>query len=290
MTELVQTVVLGLSVGSAFALVGISFALIYRTTNIINFAQGAFAVLGGQFTVWFVDHGWPIAAGASAAVAIVAVIGAAVGFVAVGIRGLTTPLASLVITLGIAFLAQAGELLAFGDRPHTYPAISERAWEVRGVVIQPQYALIAAVTVIAALLLTLLLRRTILGHALVATADSVRAAELVGLSLRSVAIATFSVSALLSAVGGLLLTPIVPVNYDSDVAIAVNGFAAAAFGGLVSIRLALVGGLTLGVAEQVVVAYGDRIGIEQARQYELAAALVIMLVLIGWRSRKEQAA
>ncbi len=290
MTQLVQTIVLGLSVGSAFALVGISFALIFRTTNIVNFAQGAFAVLGGQFTVWFVDHGWPIPAAAAAAVAIVALVGAATGFVAVGIRGLTTPLASLVITLGIAFLAQAAELLGFGDRPHTYPAVSARAWEVGGVVVQPQYVLIAGVTVVATLLLTLLLHRTILGHALVATADSVRAAELVGLSLRSVAIATFSVSALLSAIGGLLVTPIVPVTYDADVSIAVNGFAAAAFGGLVSIRLAFVGGLVLGIAEQLVVAYGDRIGIHQARQYELAAALVIMLVLIGWRARKEQVA
>jgi branched-chain amino acid transport system permease protein len=290
MTQFLQTLVLGLSVGSAFALVGVSFALIFRTTNIVNFSQGAFAVLGGQFTVWFVDHGWPIPLAALAAVALVTLIGALVGFVAVGIRGLTTPLASLVITIGIAFFFQAAQLLVFGDRPHTYPAISERVWEVGGVVVQPQYALIAGVTVAATLLLTLVLRRTIIGHALVATADSVRAAELVGLSLRSVAMATFAVSALLSAIGGLLLTPIVPVNYDSDVAIAVSGFAAAAFGGLVSIRLAFVGGLVLGVAQQVVVGYGDRIGIEQARQYELAAALVMMLVLIGWRSRKEQLA
>jgi branched-chain amino acid transport system permease protein len=286
MTELTQLVVIGLSTGSAFALVGISFALIYRTTNIVNFAQGSFAVLGGQFTVWLVDREWPTAAAAIVAVLLVTAIGALVGLVAVGIRGLTTPLASLVITLGVAFVAQALQLLAFGDRPHTYPAVSERAWTVQGVVVQPQYLLIAGVTVVATLLLTLVLRRTIIGYALVATSDSVRAAELVGLSLRSVAVVTFAVSALLSAVGGLLLTPIQPVNFDSDVGIAVNGFAAAAFGGLVSIRLAFVGGLVLGVAQQLVVGYGDVIT-PQARQYELAAALAIMLVLIGWRSRKE---
>jgi branched-chain amino acid transport system permease protein len=285
-TEFTQLVVIGLSTGSAFALVGVSFALIYRTTNIVNFAQGSFAVLGGQFTVWLVDREWPTAAAAIVAVLLVTAVGALVGLVAVGIRGLTTPLASLVITLGVAFLAQALQLLAFGDRPHTYPAISERAWTVQGVVVQPQYVLIAGVTVVATLLLTLVLRRTIIGYALVATSDSVRAAELVGLSLRSVAIVTFAVSALLSAVGGVLLTPIQPVNFDSDVGIAVNGFAAAAFGGLVSIRLAFVGGLVLGVAQQLVVGYGDIIT-PQARQYELAAALLIMLVLIGWRSRKE---
>ncbi|MDQ3164436.1 MAG: branched-chain amino acid ABC transporter permease [Actinomycetota bacterium] len=286
MTELVQLVVIGLSTGSAFALVGISFALIFRTTNIVNFAQGAFAVLGGQFTVWLVDKEWPTAAAAIVAVLLVTAVGALVGLLAVGIRGLTTPLASLVITLGVAFVIQALQLLAFGDRPHTYPAVSERAWTVQGVVVQPQYVLIAVVTLVATLLLTLVLRRTIIGYALVATSDSVRAAELVGLSLRSIAVVTFAVSALLSAVAGLLLTPIQPVNYDSDVAIAINGFAAAAFGGLVSIRLAFVGGLVLGVAQQLVVGYGDVIT-PQARQYELAAALVIMLVLIGWRSRKE---
>jgi len=286
MTELVQLVVIGLSTGSAFALVGISFALIFRTTNIVNFAQGAFAVLGGQFTVWLVDKEWPTAAAAIVAVLLVTAVGALVGLLAVGIRGLTTPLASLVITLGVAFVIQALQLLAFGDRPHTYPAVSERAWTVQGVVVQPQYVLIAVVTLVATLLLTLVLRRTIIGYALVATSDSVRAAELVGLSLRSIAVVTFAVSALLSAIAGLLLTPIQPVNYDSDVAIAINGFAAAAFGGLVSIRLAFVGGLVLGVAQQLVVGYGDVIT-PQARQYELAAALVIMLVLIGWRSRKE---
>ena len=286
MTEFIQLVVIGLSTGSAFALVGISFALIYRTTNIVNFAQGAFAVLGGQFTVWLVDKEWPTAAAAIVAVLLVTAVGALIGLLAVGIRGLTTPLASLVITLGVAFVIQALQLLAFGDRPHTYPSVSGRVWTVQDVVVQPQYVLIAAVTVVATLLLTLVLRRTIIGYALVATSDSVRAAELVGLSLRSVAVATFAVSALLSAIAGLLLTPIQPVNYDSDVGIAINGFAAAAFGGLVSIRLAFVGGLVLGIAQQLVVGYGDVIT-PQARQYELAAALLIMLVLIGWRSRKE---
>jgi branched-chain amino acid transport system permease protein len=285
MTEFIQLVVIGLSTGSIFALVGISFVLIYRTTNIINFAQGAFAVMGGLFTVGLVDD-VPTWLAAVVAVVLVALIGAVFGVVAFGIRGLTTPLASLVITLGLAFLASSLELLAFGDRPHTYPAVSDRVWDIGGVVVQPQYALIAAVTVAAALLLTLVLRRTIVGHAVVACADSQRAAELVGLNIRSVAVVTFAVSAAICAIGGLLLTPVVPVNYDSDVAIAVNGFAAAAFGGLVSIRLAYFGGLVLGVAEQLVVGYGD-IVTAQARQYELAAALVIMLVLIGWRSRHE---
>ena len=280
-----QALVVGVSTGSAFALVGISFVLIYRTTNIINFAQGAFAVMGGLFTVGLVDNVPTWLAGAIAVV-LAAAFGAVVGFVAMGFRGRTTALASLVITLGIALVVASLELLAFGDRPHNYPGISETSWSVWDVVINPQYALVVGVTIVAALLLTLLLRKTIVGNALVACADQVRAAELVGINVRAVAMIAFAVSAALSALGWVLLTPVTSVNYDSDVGIAVNGFAAAAVSGLVSIRLAYLGGLLLGIAEQLVVVYGDRIT-DQARQYELAAALIIILLLIGWRSRHE---
>jgi branched-chain amino acid transport system permease protein len=288
MREFLQLVVVGVSTGSAFALVGIGMVLIFRTTGIINFAQGSFAVLGGLFMVELVGGMHGLFAG-FVAVVLVAFIGSLVGFVAVGFRRRTTPLASLIITLGIALFISSLNLLAFGDRPHTYPTIFERAWDIGGVLVQPQYVLVAGVTLVAALLLTLGLQRTIAGQALVACADSRRAAELVGIDVRAVAVVAFAVSAGLSALGWVLLTPVDPVNYDSDVRIAINGFAAAAFGGLVSIRLAYVGGLTLGIAQQLVVGYADEIpGLgQQARQYELAAALVIMLVLIGWRARHE---
>jgi branched-chain amino acid transport system permease protein len=288
MRELLQLLVVGVSTGSAFALVGIGMVLVYRTTGIVNFAQGSFAVLGGLLMVWLVDDMHGVPAGI-VAVFLVTFVGAAVGFVAVGFRRRTTPLASLIITLGLALLISSLNLLAFGDRPHTYPTIFERAWNIGGILVQPQYVLVVIVTVLSALLLTAGLNRTIAGQALIACADSRRAAELVGIDVRAVAVIAFAVSAALCALGWVLLTPVDPVNYDSDVRIAVNGFAAAAFGGLASIRLALVGGLTLGVAEQLVVGYADEIpGLgAQARQYELAAALLIMLVLIGWRSRHE---
>jgi branched-chain amino acid transport system permease protein len=286
--EFLQLVVVGVSTGSAFALVGIGMVLIFRTTGIINFAQGSFAVLGGLFMVELVDDMNGLLAG-FLSVVVAAFVGALVGFVAVGFRRRTTPLASLIITLGIALLIASLNLLAFGDRPHTYPTIFERAWDIGGVLVQPQYVLVAGVTLFAALLLTLGLQRTIAGQALVACADSRRAAELVGIDVRAVAVVAFAASAGLSALGWVLLTPVDPVNYDSDVRIAINGFAAAAFGGLASIRLAYVGGLVLGIAQQLVVGYADEIpGLgQQGRQYELAAALVIMLVLIGWRARHE---
>jgi branched-chain amino acid transport system permease protein len=202
--------------------------------------------------------------------------------VAVGIRGRTTPLASLIITVGIALLGEALLLYAFGEVPRSYSAVSDHAWDVGGVLVQPQYAVLALVAVAAAFGLTLFLRHTIVGQALVASADSPKAAELVGLNLRSVAVIAFAIAGALTAVGGVLLAPTVPVTYNADLSLTINGFAAAVFGGMASIRLALLGGYALGIVEQLVVGYVDP-------QYNLIIALVVMLVLIGWRSRGELA-
>jgi branched-chain amino acid transport system permease protein len=280
-TTFLQLVVVGLSTGSVFAIVGMSLVLVFRTTGIVNFAQGIFAVLGGLLTYGLAKH-MPLALAAVVATLLTAALGILVAVVAVGIRGRTTLLASLIITLGIALVAEAALLAAFGEVPRSDPGVSETAWDVGGVLVQPQYVVMAVVALAAAVGLTLFLRRTIVGQALVASADSPRAAELVGLNIRSIAMIAFALAAALSAIGGLLLAPTVPVTYNSDVSLTINGFAAAVFGGLASIRLALLGGYALGIVEQLVVGYVDP-------QYNLIIALVVMLILIGWRSRGELA-
>jgi branched-chain amino acid transport system permease protein len=280
-TTFFQLVVVGISTGSVFAIVGMSLVVVYRATGIVNFAQGVFAVVGGLVTYSLSQHMSLVLAGLLA-VLVTAIVATAVAVVAVGIRGRTTHLASLIITVGIAIFAEAALLALFGEVPRSYSGISDRAWNVGGVLVQPQYAALALVALLAAFGLTLFLRRTIVGQALVASADSPRAAELIGLNLRSIAVIAFALAGALTAVGGVLLAPTVPVSYSSGLTITINGFAAAVFGGLVSIRLALLGGYALGVVEQLVVGYVDP-------QYNLIIALLVMLVLIGWRSRGELA-
>jgi branched-chain amino acid transport system permease protein len=280
-TTFFQLVVVGISTGSVFAIVGMSLVLVFRATGIVNFAQGVFAVLGGLLTYGFAKHmALPVAA--ALAVIVTAFVATVVAVVAVGVRGRTTPLASLIITVGIALFAESVLLATFGEIPRSYSAVSDRAWDIGGVLVQPQYAVLAAVALGAAVGLTLFLRRTIVGQALVASADSPRAAELIGLNLRAVAVIAFALAGGLTAVGGLLLAPTVPVVYNADLSITINGFAAAVFGGFASIRLALLGGYALGVVEQLVIGYIDP-------QYNLIIALVVMLALIGWRSRGELA-
>jgi len=281
-TTFFQLVVSGVSVGSAYALVGIGLVLVFRTTNALNFAQGTYAVIAGLTTATLLHH-MPTALAALLAILLTTAVGLAMGFVTLAKGGETAPLISLIVTLGLALVARAVVLLVFGDAPHSWAAIGGRAWDVRGVLVQPQYVLVVGVTLLVTAGLSLVLRYTVLGNALVACSDSHRAARIIGLDTRTLGATAFALAALLGAVAGVLVTPIVPVTYDADIAIAVNGFAAAAFGGLVSIPLTLAGGLVLGVAEKLVVGYVNP-------QYELAIALVIMLVLISWRARDEAVA
>jgi branched-chain amino acid transport system permease protein len=278
-TTFLQLIVVGISTGSVFGIVGVALVLVYRTTGIVNFAQGVFVVLGAMVTFELLPH-LPLLAASVLAVLLTAVVGTIVALVAVGFRGRTTHLASLVITVGIALLTEAILLATAGEVPRSYPGVWQHAWDIGGVLVQPQYVLIAGVALAATILLTLFLRGTVVGQALVASADSPRAAELVGLNVRAVAVIAFGIAGGLCALGGALLAPTVPVVYNADLALTINGFAAAVFGGLASIRLALLGGYALGIVEQLVVGYMDP-------QYNLTIALIVMLVLIGWRSRRE---
>jgi branched-chain amino acid transport system permease protein len=280
-TTFLQLVVVGISTGSVFGLIGIALVLVYRTTGIVNFAQGIYVVLGGMFTFELTQR-LPLLPAVLGAILLTAIVGTVAAVLAVGFRGRTTHLASLVITVGTALTAEAVLLATFGEVPRSYPGVATHAWDVAGVLVQPQYVLIAAVALAAALALAFFLRRTIVGQALVASADSPRAAELVGLNVRSIAVIAFALAGGLCALGGALLAPTVPLVYNADLALTINGFAAAVFGGLASIRLALLGGYALGIVEQLVVGYIDP-------QYNLTIALVVLLVLIGWRSRKELA-
>ena len=173
-----------------FALVGMSLVLVYRTTGIVNFAQGVFVVLGGLFTFRLSDD-MPLAVATLVSVGIAA-------FLVVDSRGRGGGLSRKDDEPRQHHHHPRGRVSRGGAAParvRRHPAqlsgISDHAWNIQGVLVQPQYVLIAGVALLCAVALTLFLRRTIVGQALVACSDSRRAAELVGLNMRSLAVVAF---------------------------------------------------------------------------------------------------
>jgi branched-chain amino acid transport system permease protein len=265
----------GVATGCAFALVATGFVAIYRVTRVVNFAQGVFAVVAGMLAYTLLGQGVPHILAEALAVLAAAVVGVLVGAVAIGRRG-TSPLASLIITLGLGIGSYAVLILIWGDQPISFEGLKGNL-EVGGVGMQVQYVLVVLLTAVAFVALGLFFDHTYVGRGLTACSSNPRAARLVGIDVTRMGLVAFGVGGALGGLAGVLLTPIQPVSFNSDVGIAISGFAAAIFGGLLRPGTALVGGLVLGVAEALVAGYSQA-------SLQSGVALVIMLAIMVWRA------
>jgi branched-chain amino acid transport system permease protein len=277
---LLQYLASGVATGCTFALVATGFVAIYRVTRVVNFAQGAFAVVGGMSAFALLSHGLPHVLAEAVAVVLAGAVGLLVGLVAIGRRG-TPVLASLIITLGIGIGSYAVLILVFGDQPVSYDGIGG-ALSMGGVTMPRQFLLVAAVTAATFAALALFFNRTYLGRALTACSSNPRAARLVGIDVTRMGLVSFTLGGALGGLAGVLLTPLQPVAFNSDVGLAINGFAAAVFGGILRPGTALVGALVLGIAEALVAGYSQA-------SFQSGVALVVMLALMVWQASRRPA-
>jgi branched-chain amino acid transport system permease protein len=265
----------GIATGCAFALVATGFVAIYRVTRVVNFAQGVFAVFAGMMAYTLLGWGLPHVLAEAVAVLLAAGAGALVGVVAIGRRG-TSPLASLIVTLGLGIGSYAVLILLWGDQPISFEGLKGNL-DLGGVGMQVQYLLVVALTAAAFLGLGLFFDHTYLGRGLTACSSNPRAARLVGIDTRRMGLLAFGLGGSLGGLAGVLLTPLQPVAFNSDVGIAISGFAAAIFGGLLRPGAALAGALVLGIAEALVAGYGQA-------SLQSGVALVLMLGIMVWRA------
>ena len=200
-------------------------------------------------------------------------VGALTGVVAVGRRD-TPPLSSLIVTFGVGIFAYAVEVLTWGDGPRSFPGFPG-AVELAGVRVQLQYVFVMIATAVVFLALELFFERTYVGKALSACSSNPYAARVVGIDVRRMGIFAFALGGALGGLAGVLLGPLRPTSFDSDVPLVIDGFAAAILGGLTRPMLALAGGLLLGVAQAMVAGYLNG-------SYQTEVALVLMLaVMVG---------
>jgi branched-chain amino acid transport system permease protein len=280
MTLFLQYAASGIATGCAVALVATGFVAIYRVTRVVNFAQGVFAVLAGMLAYSLLGWGVPHVLAEVLAVVAAAVAGALIGLVAIGRRG-TTPLASLIITLGLGIGSYAVLILIWGDQPISFDELKGNL-DLGGVGMQAQYVLVVLVTACAFGGLGLFFDHTYLGRGLTACSSNPRAARLVGIDVRRMGLVAFALGGALGGLAGVLLTPLQPVAFNSDVGIAISGFAAAIFGGLVRPGAALLGGLVLGIAEALVAGYAQA-------SLQSGVALVLMIGIMVWRASRQPA-
>ena len=272
--QLLQFLLAGLTIGAIYALVALGFSIIYNASQVINFAQGEFVMIGGMATVSLANAGLPLPAAIAAAVLLAATIGLALEKFAVEPARGASVVTLIIITIGASILLRGLATLVWDKNIHPLKAFSgEAPIRIGSATVVPQSLWVIGVTLAIVLLLTWFFGRTLLGKALLATSHNRLAAELVGINVRHVLLAAFGLSAALGAVAGILVAPITFTSWDVGVMLGLKGFAAAILGGMGSGPGAVLGGLALGLAEALGAGY-----ISSA--YKDAIAFVIILAVL----------
>lgn len=271
MDALLQFLFSGLTVGAVYALVALGFTIIYNASDVVNFAQGEFVMLGGMITVFAFEAGLPLPLAALLAILVTSAIGVALNKLAIEpARG--APVVSLIIiTIGASIVIRGATQLVFDKQLHRFPSFSgDDPIHVLGATILPQSLWVIGGALAVFVGLWIFFTRTLTGKAVLATANNPVAAQLVGINTGWVMTLSFGLSAAIGAFAGVLVTPITLVGYDVGVALALKGFAAAMLGGMGNPKGALVGGLLLGCFEALTAGY-------LSSQYKEAVAFIVIL-------------
>jgi branched-chain amino acid transport system permease protein len=273
-SQWVQFIAGGLTAGAIYALVALGFSIIYNASQVINFAQGEFVMVGGMCTVWLANAGWPLPAAVAAAVLLAALLGLALERLAVEPARGASVVTLIIITIGASILLRGLATLVWDKKLHPLkPFSGEAPIQIGGATLLPQSLWVLGVTLVVVLLLSWFFGRTLLGKALLATSHNRLAAQLVGISVRRVLLTAYGLSAALGAVAGILIAPITFTSWDVGVMLGLKGFAAAILGGMGSGPGAVVGGLALGIIEAMGAGY-------LSSAYKDALAFVIILAVL----------
>ncbi len=255
---LAQILLNGVIVGSIYALVAIGFVVVYRSVAMFNFAQTEYYTLGGMlFATLLSVRGLPF----PVALVGTALAGAVVGVASerVAFRRLlllqAPPVNVIIASIALGIILRSLILLAWGPDAYRAPSLGDEPMRLVGLLVTPQQVFIVGATAVTVGLVYLFLQKTRLGLALRATASNRTVAGLMGVPLGVVLPVSFGLSAGLGALGGLLVAPILLAQFSMGQAILVKAFAAGILGGLSSIPGVIVGGLVVGLAENLAGAY-----------------------------------
>lgn len=279
LAQFLQFLFSGITVGATYALAALGFTLIYNASNVINFAQGEFIMLGGMLAVVFAQAGLPLPAALLLAILLPAVVGVLIEKLAIEpVKGAET-VTLIIITIGASLVIRGIIQVVLGKGTYTLPSFSgETPIEILGATLLPQSLWVLGVTALVVVALWYFFNRTLQGKAMLATSVNRLAAELVGINTGWVLFMSFAMSAALGALGGILITPITLTSYDVGIMLGLKGFVAAVVGGLGNGLGAVVGGLLVGILEAMGAGY-------VSSAYKDAIPFVLILFILFFMPR-----
>lgn len=275
MTDFLQLVISGCAAGSIYALAALGFTLLWQASGTLNFAVGEFVMLPAFTMLAFLAFGLPMSLAFSLTV-ILSVIFLGWGFKRVIIDPLLRHgmMPIVVATIGLSLMMRNGVRSGYSAEAYPFPSIfGDHIFTIAGVTMSSDDIGTLAVALIIVLILQTFLQKTVTGRAMQAVAQNTESATVLGINVKRMVLYTFAINAALAASAALLVTPTYLAKFDMGVTLGLKAFLAAIIGGFNNSRGALLGGIIVGVGENLAAAY-----ISPA--YKDAVALVLFFIVI----------
>jgi branched-chain amino acid transport system permease protein len=275
MSDFIQLTVYGLANGAVLALAALGFVLIYKATNVINFAQGELLLIGAYlFYTAFVLLRLPLALAVVAGVAAATVLGLAVERVVLRPLIGEDPIAVIMVTIGLAAILKAGVQMFYGTTPREMPKVLPTgSVDIAGAPVPLDRLTSVGVAAVALAAFSAFFRWSRHGIAMRAVADDQQAALVQGISVRRIFALAWALAAVSALLGGVLLADIAEVSQNlANFGLIV--FPVVILGGLDSVPGTIVGGAVIGLLSQY--AEGLSPGASQVVPY---VALVLILLV-----------
>lgn len=275
----VEVAIGGLLSGVMYALVAIGFVLIYKTSGVLNFAQGAMVLFAALTFVNLVEYGVPFVAALAATVAVMALLGLAVERTVLRPLANRSPMTLFMATLGLAYVIDGAAQLMWGTAVHRLDlGISNAPFEVGGIFISTFDLVAAGIAAALVAALSAFFRFTRTGLAFRAVADDQFAALAVGLRLDRIWAAVWTAAGVVALVAGLLWGARLGVQFALSLVV-LKALPVLVLGGFDSVIGAIVAGLLIGMSEKLAEVYlGPFVGGGIEGWFAYAVALVVLLV------------
>ncbi len=251
MEVIFSTLINGLSLGGIYAMIALGYTMVYGIAKMLNFAHGDIIMVGGYVIFVMMATNNPLLAILTAVIACV-ILGIVIEKVAYKpLRG-ASPLAVLITAIGVSYLLQSLAQIIFGSDPKMVTVYEFGAIKFLGATIQVSSLVTMAVTIVVMVVLTLFVKYTRLGRAMIAVSEDRDAAQLMGINVNGIITITFAIGSSLAALAGLFYLLKAPsVSATMGAMPGIKAFTAAVIGGIGSIPGAMLGGILLGVVESI---------------------------------------
>lgn len=257
----IQHLINGLSLGSVYALIALGYTMVYGIAKMLNFAHGDVIMLGAYivYTV-FATMGMPPIVGIIASIVICTGLGILIEKIAYKpLRGAASKLAVLITAIGVSYFLQNSALLVFGAANKIFKSIVSFGGITLAdgqITINGETIVIISISIVIMISLMLFIKKTKAGQAMLAVSEDRGAAQLMGINVNGTISLTFAIGSALAAVAGMLFCSAYPSlsPYTGSMP-GIKAFTAAVFGGIGSIPGAFLGGILLGIIENLGKAY-----------------------------------